>query len=252
MERLAWKREVKSFFRSRNLTQDKIAAEMNIDSGNLSKMINGKGRKVDPFVEYIKNTYGKDLGMPDDVAVKNDANIVDVQTARPYTTNSNGVRFYERQDGQLMMQVPVVQYNALGSLADDFTPLYKDRDDEELVYFYAEKVYHGKYIAFQVEGDSMDNGTRKSFQKGDVILVRELDKQDWMPKLHIADWPFWVVCWGNNIRLKEIVSQDGSTITLHSLNPSPEYTDFQLDLKEINRLFNVIEVHPQTWRAKNL
>lgn len=32
---------------------------------------------------------------------------------------------------------------------------------------------------------------------------------------------------------------------IHSLNPSPEYTDFQLRLSEVSRLFNVIQLQPK-------
>lgn len=110
-----------------------------------------------------------------------------------------------------------------------------------------EEVHHGRYIAFRVKGDSMDNGTRRSFEDGDILLCRELDRDDWMPRLHIDRWRFWVVCWGNNVRLKEIVSQDSETgsITLHSLNPSPEYTDFTLTLDEIHHLYYVIQKKPK-------
>lgn len=117
--------------------------------------------------------------------------------------------------------------------------------------FNIDKVYHGKYVAFEVDGDSMDDGTRKSFQRGDVVLARMLDRQHWTTNLHITTWPFWVVCWGNNIRLKQIVSQGEGNITLHSLNPSPEYTDFTLPLDDVNMLFNVIEVKPKSWTTKD-
>ena len=91
----------------------------------------------------------------------------------------------------------------------------------------------------------MDNGTWNSFRKGDVVLVRELDRSDWMPHLRIDKWPFWVVVFDNNIRLKQIVKHDGDTITLHSLNPSPEYSDFSLNLSKVSRLFNVIKQKPR-------
>lgn len=244
MEREALRRDIKRFMREKGITQKQLAEEMQLHQGLISEMISGK-RKADRLVKFLSDHYLYKIA-------SDDVHPVEEHETRHYTTNSNGVRFYEQDDGKLLMQVPVVKYNALGSLADDFTPLYEDRDEEELVFFDAEKVYHGKYIAFKVDGDSMDDGTRKSFQRGDIILVRELDKIDWMPKLHISDWPYWVVCWGNCIRLKQIVEQDGNTITLHSLNPSPEYTDFQLNLANIQRLFNVIEVKPQAWSAKSV
>lgn len=159
------------------------------------------------------------------------------------TSNSHGNRYYKDTSGQLYIEVPLVPYNALGSLLGDDDLLVSH--DTEKVRFPADTVGHGKYFAFEVDGDSMDDGSRHSFARGDLVLVRELDRDDWLPTLHIKRWRFWVVCWGNCVRLKEIVAQDGEIITLHSLNPSPEYTDFQLHLSEVSRLFNVIQLQPK-------
>lgn len=166
---------------------------------------------------------------------------------KSFTTNSHGVRFYEQSDG-LLMEVPLVPYNALGSPDDEFAELLANRDNMELRLFHVDKVYHGNYLSFIVDGDSMDNGSRRSFQRGDTVLVRELDRDDWLPKLRISKWPYWVVAWGNCVRLKQIVAQDAEagTVTLHSLNPSPEYTDFTIRLDDIHRLFNVVQHVPQT------
>lgn len=169
------------------------------------------------------------------------------QDVRPYTTNNNGVVFHEQQSGELLMEVPIVPFDALGSMADDYTDLVASREEGQTMMFPVDAVHHGKYFAFVVDNDSMDDGSRDSFQKGDTVLVRELDKQDWLPNLHINKWRFWVVCFGNNIRIKEIVSQNTTegTITCHSLNPSPEYTDFTLSLNNVSRLFNVIKILPK-------
>jgi hypothetical protein len=177
----------------------------------------------------------------------NDVSPVIEQEVRPYTTNGHGVRFYEQQDGQILMQTPIVQFDALGSPEDDYTELVASREEGELSSWIVDAVHQGKYYSFMVDNDSMDDGSRDSFQKGDMVLVRELDRQDWQPHLYINKWRFWVVCFGNCIRIKEIVAQDmeAGTITLHSLNPSPEYTDFTLRLDQVNRLFNVIQLQPK-------
>lgn len=184
----------------------------------------------------------------------NDSNVTLVELpnseqATPYAENSVGIRFL-KQGEQLMMEVPLVPYNALGSPEDEYAALLSDHEGGEVKLYPVDKVYHGKYFAFEVDGDSMDDGTRRSFGRGDTVLVRELDRDDWQPRLHLKEWPYWVVCWGNCVRLKEITKQEGDIITLHSLNPSPEYTDFTLDLNHVYRLFNVVQVQPkiQVWR----
>lgn len=160
-----------------------------------------------------------------------------------FTTTKNGTRFYRRNDGKLLMRVPIVPFSALGSPADEFAE--PDRTDADTVAIEVTEVHHGSYYAFRVEGDSMDDGTRKSFERGDIVVVRELARDKWLPRLHYKTWPHWVIVFGNNVRLKDIVAHEGDTITCHSLNPSPEYTDFTLHLDEVQRLFNVIKKVPK-------
>ena len=184
----------------------------------------------------------------------NDSDVTPIElpdnaSAEEFTVTSNGTRFLKRHDGQLLMEVATVPIAALGSPEDEYATINENYADERLL-VEVDGVHHGKYFAFHVEGDSMDDGTRRSFEAGDTVIVRELPRDEWSPRLHYRQWPFWVVCWGNNVRIKQIIAQDGDTITLHSLNPSPEYCDFTLTLSNVARLFNVVQVIPkiQVWR----
>ena len=162
----------------------------------------------------------------------------------PYTTTKNGTEFQERPDGKIVMQVPIVTIAALGSPENEYATLIEDGTWETMP-FLVDGVHHGKYFAFRIEGDSMDNGTYDGFRRKDIVLVRELARDKWLPRLHYTQWPYWVIAWGNNVRIKQIIGQDDrGNITLHSLNPSPEYTDFTLCLEGISRLFNVIQHIP--------
>lgn len=162
------------------------------------------------------------------------------------TTNTHGVSYY-RVGGKLMARVPLMKFSAYGSSPDDWADLTADRDDVETIMVEVDRVSRGKYVVFSVDNDSMDDGTRTSFEAGDKIYVRELDRSDWMPRLRFETWPYWVVAFGNCIRLKQIIAQDDKgNITLHSLNPSPEFTDFTLQLDEVSHLYNVIRKIPKT------
>lgn len=158
----------------------------------------------------------------------------------------NGTRFLQRDDGHMMMEVPMVPIAALGSPEDEWAEQQKN-DTYEKVMFEVESVHHGNYWVFKVEGNSMNDGTYNGFRNGDTVLVRELPRDEWAPKLHISTWPYWVVVFDNNVRLKQIINQDteAGTITLHSLNPSPEYCDFTIPLERISHLFNVIRHQPR-------
>lgn len=219
------------------LNQAEIAKKLGVSRQYLSDVLNGRY----PYNDELRKRFSDNFPKLDG-EITSDVTEVTVQTSEPYTTNSFGVKYRKREDGQLLIQVPIIPYSALGSPSDEFTPPILDEDEYETEVFEVDRIGHGKYYAFRVDGDSMDDGTRRSFARGDVILARELDKAEWMPHLRINRWRFWVVAFGNNIRLKEIVAQDDATgdITLHSLNPSPEYTDFTLHLADVYRLFNVI------------
>ena len=244
------------FFREHGITQKSLAKELGIKEGNLSDMINGKGRRrIDRLILHLNEYYGGHFDIPDEDKETSDVHIVSnrEQENTPYTENNNGIRFYEREDGQMLLEAPLVPFNALGSPDDEFSMLVSDRDGMESEMFEVDGVHHGSYISFVVDGDSMDDGTYNSFRRGDKVLVRNLSRDLWLPKLHFNKWPYWVVVFGNCVRLKQIVAQDEKTgtITLHSLNPSPEYTDFTLNLDDIQYLYNVIVKKPKQIKYGN-
>lgn len=232
------------FLKSKGMKKAAFEKQTGLSNGFVDKM--GENTRTSNL-EKISNAFPELnivwLRTGEGEMLTNDVHQVPIEPAtEPYTENKNGVKYYKREDGKIIMEVPVVPYYALASPDDEFLP---ERFGTDTTTFEVDKIGRGKYYAFEVDGDSMDDGTRDSFQRGDIVLVRELDKDDWMPHLHLNGWHYWVVCWGNNVRLKQILSQEGTTITLHSLNPSPEYCDFTLDLTQVSRLFNVIKHKPK-------
>lgn len=178
---------------------------------------------------------------------QNDVEPMAVGEAKFFTENNHGNKYYKLPNDEMLIKVKLIPYDAFGSPEDDMDCLYPDRDEWEDVMFKADVVGRGQYYAFRVHGDSMDDGTRRGLCEGDLLLVRELQRDDWAPHLNYNRWPFWVVAWDNNIRVKQIIDEDerGRYITLHSLNPSPEYHDFRVRLDRVSHLFNVIRVRPR-------
>lgn len=100
---------------------------------------------------------------------------------------------------------------------------------------------HGNYIAFEVRGDSMDDGSQESYLEGDRLYCREIYPYLWaQSKLHLRKWDF-VIVHEDGILLKRITDHDveNHKITIHSLNP--EYPDRTIDLADVKQIFNVIE-----------
>lgn len=164
-----------------------------------------------------------------------------------YTENHNNVKFYNLGD-RYRMVVKLVPFAAYGRFANECNTLEPEKDSWEDESFETDKIVHGKYYAFEVRGESMDNGTRSSFEEGDRVLVRELNRIHWLEGLRFKDYPYWVVVFDSSVLIKQIVEQDleKGTITFHSLNPSPEYSDFTLEMDKIRALYYVLQKKPKT------
>jgi transcriptional regulator with XRE-family HTH domain len=111
-----------------------------------------------------------------------------------------------------------------------------------------DRTFHGKYRCFEVEGDSMDDGSRDALCDRDVVLCREIRRDLWQYKLHINDWDF-VIVHKEGILIKRIVEHhvDRGTITCHSLNPmfGP---DFTVNLLDVYELYNVLKIVDRSTR----
>ena len=132
--------------------------------------------------------------------------------------------------------VPLVPQQAyagyLGGYADDVyisslptIPIVKEGND--------------KYIAFEVSGDSMDDGSSRAYQDGDIVICKMCP--DYIIKndnLHYEGREF-VVVHKEGILLKTILDLNlkEGTIVLHSFNPT--YRDYKLNLADVRQILEV-------------
>lgn len=101
---------------------------------------------------------------------------------------------------------------------------------------------NGNYIAFEVKGDSMNDGTSDSYLEGDRLICKELPHYLWAEsKLHYKKWDF-VIVHEEGILIKRIINHDVENhhITVHSLNDL--YPDRVLNLEEVKQLFYVVDM----------
>lgn len=108
--------------------------------------------------------------------------------------------------------------------------------------FFIDHEVNGKYIGFEVKGDSMDDGSANSLIDGDMLICRQIKQELWQYKLHIKKWFFVIVHKTEGILVKQITDHDTETgnIAIHSLNNF--YEDRVLNLSDVAQLFNVIQV----------
>lgn len=110
-----------------------------------------------------------------------------------------------------------------------------------------DRAYHGRYMVFEADGDSMDDGSSSAIRDGDKLLCREVQRHLWLPKLHYNDWYFVVVHKTEGISIKQIIDQDEQgNIRCHSLNPL--FNDYTLNLDDVSELYNVVKVVERSMR----
>lgn len=159
----------------------------------------------------------------------------------PYFINSSGVKYFEMPNGRFRMRVPLVPTKAYAKYIDEC----RDADfinNLEEVEFIVDKIGLGRYYAFEIKGDSMDDDSKRSIGDKDLVLARELPREYWKSRLHNDEFPFWIIILNNTIVCKQIIDQDieKGVITCHSLNPSPEYADFDLHMDDVCQLCNIV------------
>lgn len=160
--------------------------------------------------------------------------------------NKNGNKFIELPNGQFYMLMPLADFN----IQAGFLSNYQDTDflmDLSQHGILVDKPVQGRYVAFKVNGDSMDDGSSNAISRNSIVSTRELQRHLWNNKLRYRDFPFWVIYTTQSKMplLKEIIEHNTEEgyIVCHSLNDSPEFTDFKLHVNDIQALFYVIDVN---------
>lgn len=144
-------------------------------------------------------------------------------------------------DEPIILRVPLVsQYAQAGYLCGYADAAYMAT--LPTIPYIVDHEAQGHYVAFEVKGDSMNDGTEDAILEGDRLLCREIQPHLWVDsKLHIRKWDF-VIVHTEGILVKRIIDHDveNHTITIHSLNSM--YQDKVINLADVKQIFNVIEL----------
>lgn len=156
----------------------------------------------------------------------------------PVTDYGNGRKI---TPSPFIMNVPIVSNYAYAGYLSGFSHT-EFMDNLPTMPFFVDREYKGKYVAFEVRGDSMNDGSIDSYLPGDIVLGREVHKMHWHNKLHINRWDFIIVHNTDGILIKKITDHNPETgdIVAHSLNS--DYEDIKMNLKDVWQLFNVVRV----------
>ncbi len=220
------------------LSADSMVKILSIhDDINPDWLMYGEGemiKSVQPFTQYdIPNTQFNTTDQAVDLVEEN---------APVFNVGKN--QFIDLGNGLLQMNIPFVQTFAYAGYLSGFADqTYVD----ELPRFpiYVNKPHKGTYIAIQVKGDSMDDGSKNAICDNDVVACRLIGKSLLQSKLHINSWSNFLIVHEDGIIIKSIIDHDveAGVITCHSLNPDKSFfPDFKLHIKDIHQIFNIVQV----------
>ncbi len=146
-----------------------------------------------------------------------------------------------------IVTIPLVgQYAYAGYLSGYSDPEYIDK--LPTIDFMPDRHMTGNYVAFEVGGDSMDDGTSDGYLCGEILICREVEQDYWRDSKLFINKRDFVIVHKEGILIKRIVKHDveNHIITIHSLNPL--YPDKEIDLAEVKQMFSVVESRRQRRR----
>ncbi len=156
-------------------------------------------------------------------------------------TNKNGNRFEELPNGKYKIYVKKLPVNAFGSYLSDFQNVDFINELEE-VSFTVDHIGRGKYMCFEVDGDSMNGGGIYDTPDGAELLVRELGRQHWKDGFRESKYG-WVIVHKETVLFKDLKDLDFKTgeITCFSRSGLPQHGSFKINLNDVNQIFKVIK-----------
>lgn len=109
--------------------------------------------------------------------------------------------------------------------------------------FVIDQVSVGKYVAFEISSDSMDDGTTEGIPNKSVVLGKLVPVSKLTTMVRDNPNVFWIITHNDSVMCKKITAFDkkNKAITCHSLNNSPEYSDFEINIGEVKQFYRIIK-----------
>lgn len=171
----------------------------------------------------------------------NNSNVNVINEPTETYENSNGNKFIALKNGKYKILVKKVPVRAFGSYLSDFQNVGFLEDLEE-VSFTVDHIGKGKYMCFEVEGDSMNGGNLDDSPDGAELLCRELGQQHWKDGFRESKYG-WVIVHRKTVLFKDIKSLDLETgdIVCSSRSGLPNHCDFTINLNDVRQILKVIK-----------
>lgn len=238
----------------RNISVRQLSSQIEIAEQSVSKMLSGTRTLTDktlakmakaldlPF-EVLKYGEGLDGHLQPKPKVI-EAMPINFLDETDVTVSSTGMEFRDLDNGSVLMTMPLVDEFAYASYPHG----WKDREYVIELPKYSivlPKRERGFYRAFEVRGDSMNDGTINSICSGDVAVGRFIEPDYWNQKLHFNGGTDYVIVTHEGVVIKRITSHDvkEGLITCSSINPDKnEFPNFEMRLTEVYELYKIRKV----------
>lgn len=100
--------------------------------------------------------------------------------------------------------------------------------------------FSGKHYCFEVNNDSMDDGSRQAIIEGDWVLCREIEPSLWEHKLDQKEWQFVILHKTHGLVLKKITKHNTTNQTISCKSLNVFYKDVDYALSEVLAIYNII------------
>lgn len=98
---------------------------------------------------------------------------------------------------------------------------------------------------FQVVGNSMDNGKRRSFEDGDTVYTKRVETSDFVRAIQGDLGSYWVICTDEGALLRQVISYDDES-GIHCKALNTQYDDLFVGLAEVRSMYRVMMLQPKT------
>lgn len=238
---------------SKNITAYKLFKNTGVPQSTISRLLkdsNTPNRStITPIAEFLKvNITWLLTGEGERFINESSAITVNDAFEIEYLENNNSNSFINLENGQYLMTMPLAEFDVQAGFLDAYQDIdfLKGLNKHSII---VDNPVKGRYVAFRVKGDSMDNGTSDAILQNSIVSTRELQRHLWNDKIRYKDFQYWVIYTTQSKYplLKEIIGHDveRGVITCHSLNDGPDYSDFELSLNDVQALFYVVDVYKQ-------
>ncbi|WP_420603420.1 XRE family transcriptional regulator [Flagellimonas sp.] len=153
----------------------------------------------------------------------------------------HGCVFNPLDHGKYTVQIPLVlverQKNYIKSLAESRLGNSPFRTN-----FVIDFVEEDAYKAFEVSGDSMNDGSIDAIPNKAIVLGVKTRKESFVRESNLMIGKIYILVCKDRIICKKITGVDSAkNIQCHNLNESPEYQDFELPFEDVLEIFRIVK-----------